>query len=319
MQPLRPQVQRAPSRLTTTWPISPAAPRPSHGRPSRTMPPPTPVPQNTPSSERYGRPAPSSASASVATWTSLPRATRVPSALDSSSASGKLPSQSGRLRALVTVPFSPSTSPGEPTPTPSSSAGLDAGRLRRLAQRAGHGRRDVGGPPLVGVGTRVSPRTSWSASTMTAWIFVPPRSMPPRMARAYPHRARASCATRRSRSRSALRWARERGSLRRPRRHARRLRRGGRRRLPAPGQALASRSRGRPGRGAAHGRDQRRLRPRALRALAGAQRAHRAAGRAPRAPAPRVRAPARGWPSRCAARWGASCWRRSRTARTWRW
>jgi hypothetical protein len=24
---------------------------------------------------------------------------------------------------------------------------------------------------------------------MTAWIFVPPRSMPPRMARAYPHRA----------------------------------------------------------------------------------------------------------------------------------
>jgi hypothetical protein len=39
------------------------------------------------------------------------------------------------------------------------------------------------------VGTRVSPRTSWSASTMTAWIFVPPRSMPPRMARAYPHRA----------------------------------------------------------------------------------------------------------------------------------
>ena len=45
------------------------------------------------------------------------------------------------------------------------------------------------GPPLVGVGTRVSPRTSWSESTMTAWIFVPPRSMPPRMARAYPDRA----------------------------------------------------------------------------------------------------------------------------------
>ena len=42
------------------------------------------------------------------------------------------------------------------------------------------------GPPLDGVGTRVSPRTSWSESTMTAWIFVPPRSMPPRMARAYP-------------------------------------------------------------------------------------------------------------------------------------
>ena len=48
------------------------------------------------------------------------------------------------------------------------------------------------GPPLVGVGTRVSPRTSWSESTMTAWIFVPPRSMPPRMARAYPPRAMGS-------------------------------------------------------------------------------------------------------------------------------
>ena len=35
--------------------------------------------------------------------------------------------------------------------------------------------------------------------------------------------------------------------------------------------------------------------------------------------APRVRAPAAGCPRRCAARWGASCWRRSRTARTWRW
>ena len=44
----------APSLLTTTWPISPAAPRPSHSSPSSTMPPPTPVPQNTPSIERNG-------------------------------------------------------------------------------------------------------------------------------------------------------------------------------------------------------------------------------------------------------------------------
>src|SRR4051812_11835275 len=146
MQPLRPHVQRAPSRLTTTWPISPAAPRPSHGRPSRTMPPPTPVPQNTPSRERYGRPAPSSASASVATWTSLPRATRVPSALDSWSASGKLPSQSGRLRALVTVPFSPSTSPGEPTPTPSSSAVWTPAALAASPRAPAMAPRQVGGP-----------------------------------------------------------------------------------------------------------------------------------------------------------------------------
>ena len=160
MQPRRPQVQRAPSRLTTTWPISPAAPRPIHGRPSRTMPPPTPVPQNTPSNERYGRPAPSSASASVATWTSLPSATRVPNALDSSSASGKLPSQSGRLRALVTVPCSASTSPGEPTPMPSSSAGATEAASEACSIALTIAAATSPGPPLVGVGTRVSPRTS---------------------------------------------------------------------------------------------------------------------------------------------------------------
>ena len=52
MHPLRPHGQRRPPILTTMWPISPAADRPIHGLPSSTMPPPTPVPQNTPSSER---------------------------------------------------------------------------------------------------------------------------------------------------------------------------------------------------------------------------------------------------------------------------
>ena len=80
MQPRRPQVQRAPSISTTMCPISPAAPRPVHGLPSRISPPPTPVPQNTPSSELYSRPAPSLNSASVATWTSLPTSTLQPSA-----------------------------------------------------------------------------------------------------------------------------------------------------------------------------------------------------------------------------------------------
>ncbi len=56
MQPRRPQVQRAPSISTTTWPISPAPPRPVHGLPSRIRPPPTPVPQKTPSSELYEPP-----------------------------------------------------------------------------------------------------------------------------------------------------------------------------------------------------------------------------------------------------------------------
>src|SRR3954468_11669496 len=186
MHPLRPHVQRAPPRLTTTWPISPAAPRPTQGRPSSTMPPPTPVPQNTPSSEGYGLPAPSSASASVATWTSLPSATRVPSAFDSSSPRAKVPSQSGRLRALVTVPAPASISPGEPTPTPSRSAGSTSAACAACLSAPAIAAATSAGPPLVGVGTRSSPRTVCSSSTTTAWIFVPPRSMPPRMVRAYP-------------------------------------------------------------------------------------------------------------------------------------
>src|SRR5215218_7123824 len=55
MQPIRPHGHLRPSLLTTTWPISPAPPRPSHSWPSSTTPPPTPVPQKTPSSEWNGR------------------------------------------------------------------------------------------------------------------------------------------------------------------------------------------------------------------------------------------------------------------------
>ena len=54
----RPQGQRAPPRFTTMWPISPAAPRPSQSLRSRTMPPPTPVPHQTPRNEENGLPAP---------------------------------------------------------------------------------------------------------------------------------------------------------------------------------------------------------------------------------------------------------------------
>src|SRR5919202_4062086 len=36
------------------------------------------------------------------------------------------------------------------------------------------------GPPSVGVGWRAWPSTAWPGSTTTAWILVPPRSMPPR-------------------------------------------------------------------------------------------------------------------------------------------
>ena len=95
---MRPQGHLAPPRLTTTWPISPAAPRPSQGLPSRTRPPPTPVPQKTPIRLWNCWPAPRWNSASVATWTSLPTLTAVPSVLAEDSASGKLPSQPGRFR-----------------------------------------------------------------------------------------------------------------------------------------------------------------------------------------------------------------------------
>ena len=39
-----------------------------------------------------------------------------------------------------------------------------------------------GGPPVVGVGWRACPTTVPESSTTAAWIFVPPRSMPPRNA-----------------------------------------------------------------------------------------------------------------------------------------
>src|SRR3954466_7904805 len=121
MQPLRPHGHCAPSFFTTTCPISAAAPRPCHALPSRTMPPPTPVPQNTPRIELYGLPAPSLNSASVATLTSLPSETGAPpTALLSSAASGNGSIQSVRLRALATVPAAASITPGEPTPTDAS-------------------------------------------------------------------------------------------------------------------------------------------------------------------------------------------------------
>src|SRR6185312_2558821 len=182
MHPRRPHGHLAPPILTTMWPISPAPPRPIHGLPLSTRPPPTPVPQNTPSSDLYGLPAPSLNSASVATWTSLPTNTGVPSPLDSASPRPKLPSQSGRLRAVETAPVSASITPGEPTPTPrsadvSSSAAAAASRTASIICSA-----TSSGPPSVGVGRRAEARTLFWELTITASILVPPRSIPPRAA-----------------------------------------------------------------------------------------------------------------------------------------
>src|SRR5215218_9015157 len=151
MQPVRPHGQVRPSLLTTMWPISPAPPRPSHSWPSSTTPPPTPVPQKTPRIERNGFAAPSSNSALVATFTSLESPTGAIRAASSFSASGYVPSQPGRLRALVTVPASSSTTPGEPTPTAVSSPGPTAACSAASRSAAIIASVTSAGPPSVGV------------------------------------------------------------------------------------------------------------------------------------------------------------------------
>src|SRR3954471_6665187 len=180
MQPRRPHGQRAPPGLTTTWPISPAAPRPVHGLPSSTIPPPTPVPQNTPRIVLYGLPAPSLNSASVATDTSLPSATGAPSAFESSRASGKGASHSFRLPAFATVPRRASICPGEPTPIEASADVSTPAVAAASRSVSAISAATAGGPPVTGVGWRASPTTVPRPFTITAWIFVPPSSMPPR-------------------------------------------------------------------------------------------------------------------------------------------
>ena len=166
--------------LTTTWPISPAAPRPSQGLPSRMIPPPTPVPQKTPRIVSNCLPAPSSNSAWTATWTSLPSRTGSRAARESRSASGNGPSSRGgcaasrrcrsprrRPRASPRRRRRVARSPRRPRPPP---------RAAPPPSRRG----DVLGAAL---GRRRAPRLAGdlvSASTTTAWILVPPRSIPPR-------------------------------------------------------------------------------------------------------------------------------------------
>ena len=141
MQPRRPHVQRAPSISTTTCPISPAPPRPVHGLPVEDQ---TAADARSPEHAQQRAvqpPGPSLNSASVATCTSLPTPTPQPSALSSVAASGNVPSQPGRLRALVTLPSS--IVPGRADPHPGQRGRLDLGRLGRVAQRRLHLRRHI--------------------------------------------------------------------------------------------------------------------------------------------------------------------------------
>ena len=134
------------------WPISPAVLRPTHGLPSRIRPPPTPVPQNTPSRLSNCFAAPISNSASVARSTSLPSATGVPPS-SFSSALRRLnePAQSERFMAPETVPFLSSTLPGEPTPTPSRSETLRPASSSASSSTAAMRAAMALGPPLSGV------------------------------------------------------------------------------------------------------------------------------------------------------------------------
>ena len=163
MQPRRPHGQRAPSTFTTTWPISPAAPRPEprlavEHDPAADAGAPEDAEQRVVAAARAEL-----ASASVATWTSLPSATGVPRPRASCSASGKRPAQSGRLlRAGDRARVRRRPSPGEPTPTRAQRRRLQAGRRGGLAQRGGHRRGDVGRAAVVGVGRRACPSTVWS-------------------------------------------------------------------------------------------------------------------------------------------------------------
>ena len=145
MQPLRPHGQWRPSWTTTMWPISPADPRPSHGLPSRTTPPPTPVPQKTPSSESYSR---RGAEHELGAGSRRRRrcrsgpATSTPNALASCLATGTgLSGQPGRFLALATVPFAPIDRARRPQPDAGKLSGLDAGVGARLADRLGQSSR----------------------------------------------------------------------------------------------------------------------------------------------------------------------------------
>src|SRR3954471_21692490 len=170
MQPLRPHGHCAPSFFTTMWPISAAAPRPFHALPFRTIPPPTPVPQNTPRIDPYGLPAPSLNSASVATLTSFPSETGAPpTALLSSAASGNGSIQSVRLRALATEPAAVSITPGEPPPPEASDEVSPPAASAASASVAAISAATAGGPPSVGVGWRASPVTEPRPFTTTAW------------------------------------------------------------------------------------------------------------------------------------------------------
>ena len=163
------------------WPISPAPPRPSHGLPSRIRPPPTPVPQKTPTQRLVG-------TAGSEMELGLGRHLNVVAdlhggaellfepgpELERALPAGEVPGLGNAPGALVDVAGRADThrrpgrrSRGSPPAPPPASPPPSARRRPR-------GHRwwaSAGAPPRA---------PSTLPLTTTVWILVPPRSMPPR-------------------------------------------------------------------------------------------------------------------------------------------
>src|SRR5690349_4174570 len=78
------------------------------------------------------------------------------------------------------TPAASSTSPGEPSPTPTRSRVSTPAWSAASRTAAASAATTPSAPPPVGVGCRVAASTLWCSSATIAWIFVPPRSMPAR-------------------------------------------------------------------------------------------------------------------------------------------
>ena len=130
----------------------------------------------------YGRPAPSSNSASVATWTSLPTNTVRPELGGERRPEREAAVPAGQVaRARDRAGLRRRRRPGEPTPTPCSARGLDPGGLRTppSSPRPSPPPRPRGRRSSASAAARSRARCC-AASTTIASIFVPPRSIPPR-------------------------------------------------------------------------------------------------------------------------------------------
>ena len=190
MQPRLPQGQRAPPRLTTMWPISPAEPRPCQSLAAEDE-----------AAADPGAPEDAEHRVVVAAGAELALgvgrdadvvADRRPGAerLGEPRAEREAPVQSGRFRAFETIPAFGLDLAGRADADPGQRAGLDAGGPAASRSAAAIASATACGPPSCGVGRRASPSTVLPESTMIAWIFVPPRSIPPRARRSRSSAAR---------------------------------------------------------------------------------------------------------------------------------